>query len=383
MENSHTIVTAGIPWELRGRGRRDSDRHDIRVKDAIKKNLREIIGEEAIISSDGVKRIRFPLKYLDQYRFKYGNVQPGVGQGEGKEGDVLVAPGLPGIAGDHEAGDQPGAHHYDVEVDVDTLVHMMLEDLGLPWLEAKDAVRQVIAEDYQFTDIRKRGPLAHLDKRRTLRENLLRNAAKGTPRIGDLRDDDLRFRVWDVNYEHDTQAAVYLLMDCSGSMTTDKKYIARAFFFWMCHFLKHKYPHVETVFIHHDTEAEIVDEADFFTRTTGGGTRCSSAYKVAYAHMQQHYPLARWNVYLFHFSDGDNLPDDNDACKKLVEQLLTHCQQIGYGEVPWTGSVPAPSSLLKTLNMITHSHFMTTVLTKKADVLAALQRFLQAQTIAT
>src|SRR5438034_8856817 len=46
-----------LPWELRRRGLKDSLRHDQRVKDAIRKNLRELIAEEAIITSDGTRQI--------------------------------------------------------------------------------------------------------------------------------------------------------------------------------------------------------------------------------------------------------------------------------------------------------------------------------------
>jgi len=66
------------PWELRRRGLKDSLRHDQRVKEAIRKNLRELIAEEAIITSDGHKRVKIPLRYLEQYRFKYGQPQEGV-----------------------------------------------------------------------------------------------------------------------------------------------------------------------------------------------------------------------------------------------------------------------------------------------------------------
>ena len=78
-----------LPWELRRRGLKDSLRHDQRVKDAIRKNLRELIAEEAIITSDGQKTVKIPVRYLDQYRFKYGQPQPGVGQGPGQPGDRL------------------------------------------------------------------------------------------------------------------------------------------------------------------------------------------------------------------------------------------------------------------------------------------------------
>ena len=123
----------------------------------------------------------------------------------------------------------------------------------------------------------------------------------------------------------------------------------------MVRFLRLKYQKVEMVFIAHDTEAQVVPEQDFFALSQSGGTRCSSAYQLALAHLQQHHPASRWNTYLFHFSDGDNLPDDNAVCKGLVETLLRHCSMVGYGEIRyrddasfygWIGQTSsAPSSL--------------------------------------
>src|SRR5262249_33594070 len=100
-----------LPWELRCRGLKDSLRHDQRVKEAIRKNLRELIAEEAIITSDGTKRVKIPLRYLDQYRFKYGQPPQGVGQGEGQPGNILGQRGRDGSApGDGQPGDQSGEH---------------------------------------------------------------------------------------------------------------------------------------------------------------------------------------------------------------------------------------------------------------------------------
>jgi hypothetical protein len=99
-----------LPWELRRRGLKDSLRHDQRVKKAIKQNLRDLISEEAIITSDGNKRVKIPLRYLDQYRFKYGQPQQGVGQGEGQPGDVIgrqPGQGDGSQPGDGQPGDQP------------------------------------------------------------------------------------------------------------------------------------------------------------------------------------------------------------------------------------------------------------------------------------
>jgi sporulation protein YhbH len=376
-----------LPWDLRRRGLKDSLRHDQRVKDAIRKNLRELIAEEAIITSDGTKRVRIPLRYLDQYRFKYGQPQQGVGQGEGKPGDAVgQGPGNGNGPGEGQPGDQPGEHTYEVEVPLEELTQMMLEDLALPWLEEKPE-RQVTTTTHRFTDLRRRGSLANLDKRRTLLENLKRNAARGAPEVGHLRDADLRYKVWDVHEQRHANAAVYMLMDCSGSMTTSKKYIAKSFFFWMVRFLRLKYQKVDTVFIAHDTEAQVVPEQDFFTLSNSGGTRCSSAYKAALEHVQLHHPAARWNVYLFHFSDGDNLTDDNVVCKGLVETLLAHCRMIGYGEIRYRddasfygwigGSASAPSSLQYVLQGITHPRFLSVTITHKDGLFQVLQTLLQ------
>ena len=385
--NGYGTQQRELPWELRRRGLKDSLRHDQRVKEAIRKNLRELIAEEAIITSDGTRRVRIPLRYLDQYRFKYGQPPQGVGQGQGQPGEVIgQRNGNGNDPGDGQPGDQPGEHTYEVEVPLEELAQMMLEDLALPWLEEKPE-RQITTTSHRFTDLHRRGSLANLDKRRTLLENLKRNAARGVPAVGHLRDEDLRFKVWDLHEEKHANAAVYMLMDVSGSMTTSKKYIAKSFYFWMVRFLQLKYHKLDMVFIAHDTEAQVVTEQDFFGISQGGGTRCSSAYQVALASIQQYHPAERWNTYLFHFSDGDNLPDDNAVCKALVETLLTHCRMVGYGEIRyrddasfygWIGqAASAPSSLQYALQGITHPRLLSVTITHKEELLQVLQQFLQ------
>jgi sporulation protein YhbH len=375
---------AEIPWDLRRRALKDSIRHDKRVKEAIRKNLKELIAEENIITSDGKKLVKIPLRYLDQYRFRFGHMGSGAGQGPGNPGDVIARDGEHGD-GDGRPGDQPGEQVYEAEISVEELTRMMLEDLALPWLEDKEQ-QHITTTTYTFDEVRKAGSMANLDKRRTLVENLKRHAAKGQPKIGAFHDDDLRFKVWNVREEYHSNAAVYLLMDRSGSMTTEKKYIAKSFFFWLVRFLKLKYTTVDMVFIAHDTEAQIVPEKDFFTISNSGGTMCSSAYRLALEHLQHHHPKARWNTYVFHFSDGDNWEEDNPRCKEVIAQLLDQATMVGYGEIRyrdeatfygWVKSFdPAWSTLHKELSTIVHPRFVTVTIKQKEDVYQALQTFL-------
>jgi sporulation protein YhbH len=381
------MADKGLPWELRKRGLKDSIRHDQRVKDAIKKNLRELIAEEAIIASDGKKTVKIPLRYLDQYRFKYGSPQQGTGQGAGNPGDVLGRRSGDGNqSGDGLPGDQPGEHVYEAEIQLEELTQMMLEDLALPWLEEKPH-REIISHKYVFSDIRKKGAWANFDKKRSLLANVKRHAAQGEPHVGKWSEDDPRFRTWNIEEEQHANAAVYMLMDCSGSMTTGKKYIAKSFFFWMVRFLRLKYDNVDCVFVAHDVEAEVVPEQDFFALSNSGGTRCSSAYEIAIPHIKAEHPTATWNDYLFHFSDGDNLPSDNAPCKAHVEELLDMgCVMVGYGEIRhadedsfynWSGySSYTETSLLKTLKEVSSLRFLWQVIQNKAELYQTLQKFL-------
>lgn len=374
---------AETPWDLRRRGLKDSMRHDQRVKDAIKKNLKELIAEENIISSDGRKMVKIPLRFLDQYHFRYGPLADGSGQGKGKIGDVIAKDGAP-APGDH-AGNEPGDEVYEAEFSIEELTRLMVEDLALPWLEEKDQ-KQVTTTTYEFNEVRRKGTMPNLDKKRSLIENLKRHAAKGDPHVRAFKDDDLRFKVWDEVEEFHSNAAVYLLLDRSGSMTTEKKYIARSFFFWLVRFLKLKYRTVDMVFIAHDTEAHVVPEKDFFLISNSGGTRCSSAYETALWDIKEHHPRSTWNNYVFHFSDGDNWEEDNRRCRELIVELLNHTSMVGYGEIRykddatfygWTSSVSAEwSTLHKELSAIGHERFVTITIKEKADVYKALEAFL-------
>lgn len=380
------ISSLAVPWDLRRRGLKDSIRHDKRVREAIKQNLRELIAEETIITSDGRRMVKIPVRYLDQYRFIFDRATTGrgVGQGPGEIGDVIATDDDGSAPG--QAGNQPGQEIYEAEISLDDLSRMMLEDLALPWLEEKEKDR-VKTTTYRFDDVRKKGPLSNLDRRRTLKENLKRQAAQGKTKIGKLAQDDLRFRIPEAHEEFHSNCAVYLLMDRSGSMTTEKKYITKSFFFWMVRFLQMKYRTVETIFIAHDTEAAIVPEKDFFILSNSGGTMCSSAYALGLDHITKHHPPTRWNNYVFHFSDGDNFADDNPRCIHLIKDLLAVSTMVGYGEVNYDeifslhtrGLYRAPqwSTLYREFKEIDHPRFVPVTIEKREQVYEALREFLK------
>jgi hypothetical protein len=326
-------------WSLQRKGIMDQERHTERIKEAVRKNLGSIVSNEAIILSRGRKKVKVPMRALDEYKFRFDyNKRKHVGQGDGntKVGDVIGHADPDGTGqgqGPGEAGNDPGQDFYEADVNIDDIAAMIFEDLQLPFLEEK-ARHAVPAKTTKFTEIRRMGVMSNLDKRRSVLENIRRNAREqGQAKIGGFKKEDLRFKSWEEEFRYESNAVVIAMMDVSGSMSEFKKYIARSFFFWMVRFLRTKYDAVKIVFISHHTEAKEVTEEQFFTQGESGGTVVSSAYQLALDIIAERFPPRDWNVYPFHFSDGDNYYSDNEDAVKLADELIKTCNLFGYGEI--------------------------------------------------
>lgn len=369
-------------WSLHRRAHVDQARHREKLKEAIRDHLTDIVSDGAIITSDGQKVVRVPIRGLELPHFRYaegGQKHAGQGDGGSAVGDVLgpgpagQPGGRPGPGRGRGAGDQPGVDYYEAEITLDELAELLFESLNLPRLMPKrQAVDEV--ERIEFTDVRRKGVLSNLDKRRTLLENIKRNARAGKPMVGKMRTEDLRFRTWQEVIRQQHRAVVVAMRDVSGSMGEFEQWVSRCCYFWMVRFLRARYQQVEIVFITHHTTAKEVDEEAFFHLGESGGTLVSSAYKLALDILQRRYPAQDWNAYVFHFSDGDNWgEDDNARCVDLVRELLPRTNLVGYGEIRHRGR--EPGTLFESFAAIRDPGFVMSVLTDKRDLASALQRF--------
>ena len=78
-----------------------------------------------------------------------------------------------------------------------------------------------------------------------------------------------------------------------------------------------------TRYIIHDAVAQEVDSETFFHTRESGGTVISSAYELCNKIIEEEYPQELWNVYVFHFSDGDNWSGgDTDRCINMLKSDL-------------------------------------------------------------
>ncbi len=131
-----------------------------------------------------------------------------------------------------------------------------------------------------------------------------------------------------------TQAVMFCIMDVSGSMDENKKDIAKRFFILLYLFLMRNYEKIEVVFVRHHTQAQEVDEENFFHARDTGGTVVSSALKLVADIMQERFSPEDWNLYIAQASDGDNWDSDSVLCSEILEQrILPMIQYYAYVEI--------------------------------------------------
>lgn len=319
-------------WDLHRRAERDRQRHNEKVKEVIKQNLGGIISQQDIITADGGKIVKIPVRGLElpRIRFDSGDRER-VGQGDGgtKPGDVLGRSPQSEEGAGKQAGQEPGIDFYEAELTLEELTALVFEDLHLPNLEDR-GIKQILSEHAEFNSITKRGITSNLDRKRTLLEAYKRNAREGTPGWT-VQNQDRRYKSWELVTEPQRNAVIFAMRDVSGSMGEFEAYICRSFYFWMLRFLRKKYANAEIVFITCHTEAKEVDESSFFSLGDSGGTKMSEAYKLAMRIIDKRYNPREWNIYPFLFSDGYNWGDSE--CVELVRKMAGICNLVGYGEI--------------------------------------------------
>ncbi|ELK47575.1 sporulation protein YhbH [Halobacillus sp. ACCC02827] len=380
MDEEKSFVIAEDDWSLHRKGYDDQRRHQEKVKDAMNKQLPDLITEENIVMSNGKRVVKIPIRSLDEYKIRYNyekNKHAGQGDGDSQVGDVVAqAPQSKGKPGDGDgAGDQAGEDYYEAEISLAELEEALFKELTLPNLDEKEK-DNIIQTDIEFSDIRKTGLTGNIDKKRTMLEAYKRNALSGDAAFAPIYPEDIRFKTWNEKTKPESKAVVLAMMDTSGSMGQWEKYMARSFFFWMNRFLGKNYETVEVEFVAHHTQAKVVSEEDFFSKGESGGTICSSAYRKALELIETKYSPDRYNIYPFHFSDGDNLTSDNKRCLGLIDQLIEVSQMFGYGEV---NQYNRSSSLMQAYKTIDHPKFRHYILRRKADVFHAMKHFFNEQ----
>ena len=322
----------------------DRSRHREKIEKAIKESIRDVVAEESIIGQSGKKKIRIPVKGIREHRFIYGqnNKNKRVGSAPGKDvqkGQRIGHRRKKPSQGKEKAGNKPGEEMYEIEMSLEELAGYLFDDLKLPELEKKN-FKFTTQEKMKRKGKRPYGIRPRLSKKETIKQKIRRKKAAikaGThdPDSGErftFHESDLRYKHIAPVEKENTAAVIFFVMDVSGSMTKDKKFLARSFFFLLYQFLNHKYTSVDVVFVSHTADAEEVNEEQFFTRVPNGGTLISTGLKKVEEIIDKRYHPNNWNIYTFYCGDGDNWSIDNKEALSAFRRLKEVNQLMAYTE---------------------------------------------------
>jgi len=356
----------------------DRRRHKQKIEKAIREGIHHIVADESIISQDGKQKYRIPVRGIKEYRFVYGSNGKQVGSAQGKDvkrgqkiGDQQ--PGQP--AQPDKAGSDKGEEYYDVEITHEELAEYLFAELKLPELQRKQ-LSNIDTEKLKRKGYRSSGIKPRLDRKKSAIARIKRMKAAGVDpedlnedETFPFHEDDLKYRHYKITKKPCTNAVIFFVMDVSGSMSQEKKFLARSFFFLLYQFLRLKYETIEIVFISHDTEAHEVNEKDFFEKASSGGTKASTALTLTNDIIDKRYHPSSWNIYFFQCSDGDNFAEDNNKFIEEATKITSVAQLYGYCEIePDVSWMADPGKLFQLLKPLLSNKLREVRINKRDDV---------------
>ncbi|WP_374354868.1 YeaH/YhbH family protein [Chitinimonas sp.] len=350
-----------------------------RFRGQIKEAVARSIKGRSITDIDSGEKISIPVKDVNEPVF--GHAQGGMresvhpGNEEYQRGDQIDRPdGGAGGGGGKASQDGEGEDDFTFELSREEFLNFFFDDLELPNL-----VKTQLAATQSFKQVRagytadgtpsninivrslkgalgrrialSAAPMARLDEAREELDELLETLDEHDPAVQALREEirALKTRIigipfidpFDLRYTNrvkvprpSTQAVMFCVMDVSGSMDEQKKDTAKRFFILLYLFLMRAYEKIEVVFVRHHTQAQEVNEHDFFHARDTGGTVVSSALKLVDKIIGERFPTNDWNIYIAQASDGDNWDSDSVICKDiLLGKVLPLVQYYAYIEI--------------------------------------------------
>ncbi|HSW03736.1 YeaH/YhbH family protein [Aquabacterium sp.] len=356
-----------------------------RYKDKIRDAVKRAVDGRGIRDLERGEEVRIPKKDLSEPVFHHGQggmreiVHPG--NQEYVRGDKIDRPkgGQGGGSGKGQASDQgEGEDDFTFALSKEEFMQVFFEDLALPHL-----IRTQLAETPEWKSHRagftSDGTPNNLHVVRSMRGAIGRRIAIGSgsrrevqeleeqllalkaaaaagdktaeaqikpleeeiaalrariERIPFLDPIDLRFRNRVKVPVPTSKAVMFCLMDVSGSMDEARKDLSKRFFILLYLFLTRHYEKIDIVFIRHHTQAQEVDEENFFHARETGGTVVSSALVLMEEIIRARYNPSEWNIYGAQASDGDNWHHDSGRCRELLaEKILPLCRYFAYVQV--------------------------------------------------
>lgn len=325
--------------------------------------------------------IKIPMPNIEIPTFSFGSNEGSDGEGQKGEKGEKGEKGQqqPGEGGG--AGNEAGEHSLEMDVPLEELAEILGEELSLPNIK-KSGSGDTSSKSYRYSSVHKEGPDSLNVFRKTYLKALKRSIVSGEynpkdPKIIPIKDDKRFLTAKEINKQC-TKAVIIYMMDVSGSMGDEQKEIVRLTSFWIDTWLSKHYKGLSKKYIIHDATAKEVDSDVFYRTKESGGTLISSAYKLALQLIEKNFSGDDLNIYLFHFSDGDNWSgNDTIECLKLIEEkMIGTINLFCYGQVESRyGSGQFLRELSKKFGN-THDHIALAAIKDREAIMDALKVFL-------
>ena len=361
----------------------DSDVHRFKdkIKNRVKEDLGKFIGSEQIVGRVGGKNVKIPLPYINIPHFTFGGRNGGVGSGDGEIGDD-VGNGKGKNGRGKKGGEEGDDRGFEAEFTIEELANMLQEVLQLPDLEVKSK-GEIKTQKTKYTEIAPVGIESLRHFRRSYKEALKREISTGNydpdnPNVIPYKR-DMRYRSFTTEQIPETSAVHIIMRDCSGSMLPDHhNRLARIQMWWIDVLLRKYYPNLKTEYIVHSTNAELVSgESDqerrdkFYKISSGGGTKISSAWKMAADLIEERYPYSAYNVFLSYIGDSENGESAETPMNILTEKLLNNCDHFGYTNVKDEGG---SGDFLEVVRKFSHPKLKTSEIGSNEDILQSIKQ---------
>ena len=373
----HQVIDRRLSGKNKSIGNRE--RFLRRYRDQIKDAVRKAVGDRSISDIEQGTDITLPRRDVSEPTFNHGAggtremVHPG--NQEYVKGDRIAKPQGGGSGqGQGASADGSGEDDFVFRISRDEFMNYFFDDLALPRLirtqlladapEWKSRRAGLVSEGNPTSLHVVRSMRVALGRRiamggdarlelRRLEEHLKQLELRDAPgtelaavqaaiqvlrdrlkRVPFLDPFDLRYRNRVREPVPTSRAAMFCLMDVSGSMDEARKDLAKRFFILLYLFLTRHYQQTDVIFIRHHTQAAEVTEQEFFHAAESGGTVVSSALTLMHEVIRTRYNSSEWNIYGAQASDGDNWQQDSSKCRELLDsKLLPLCRYFAYVQV--------------------------------------------------
>ena len=374
------IMTRIIDRRLNGKNKSAVNRERFlrRFRSQIKQAVNRALKNRSITEVEHGEKISIPVKDIAEPSFGHGrggvweHVHPG--NEEYRRGDKINRPNGGGQGkGKNASQENNNEDDFVFELTKEEFLHIFFDDLALPNL-IKTQLASIKEQQTTRAGFSTDGTPNNIHIIRSLKSAMGRRIALGAPlrqalqqtqeayeqacaqqaavttlRLLEEKIQQLKQRLekipyldpFDLRYinrvkqpKPTAKAVMFCIMDVSGSMDEAKKEMAKRFFILLYLFLLRNYDKIDVVFIRHHTQAQEVNEQDFFYSRETGGTVVSSALHLLHEVINQRYPLGDWNLYVAQASDGDNWESDSPLCHRIMaEKLLPIVQYYAYIEI--------------------------------------------------